>query len=299
MSYPQDPRQFPLEAANAPAQLSLTDRSVKVPVILFCATVLTTLAAGAVQEGTDPLLHPAGLLRGIPFSFTLMAILLTHEMGHYIASRRHGVRASLPYFIPSPTFIGTFGAFIKMKSPIYSKTALLDIGAAGPLAGFVAALIAVGFGLAHSHITTIRPGGGTLQLGSPLVFLLFQGWIFGPLPPNSDIVLHPVAFAGWIGLFVTSLNLIPIGQLDGGHILYAIVGRRARYVGLVMIGILVAFGFTGWEGWFLWAVLPLIFGLDHPPVLDTHAPLDATRRRIGWITLAVFVLTFIPVPFSV
>ena len=298
MSFSPDPRQPLYEAAGTPGQIAAKDRSVKTALWLFCATVLTTLAAGAVQQGINPLLHPGGLIRGMPFSFTLLTILLTHEMGHYIASRRHGVEASLPYFIPSPTFIGTFGAFIKMKSPIYSKSALLDIGAAGPLAGFVAALIAVAIGLTMSHTTTVRPGEGGLQLGSPLVFLLLQGLIFGPLPAGTDILLHPVAFAGWIGFFVTSLNLIPIGQLDGGHILYAVLGRQARSVGLVMIGVLLAFGLTGWEGWFLWAVLPLVFGLDHPPVIDAFTPLDGSRRRIGWITLAVFILTFIPVPFS-
>jgi membrane-associated protease RseP (regulator of RpoE activity) len=272
--------------------------SIRIPAILFFATILTTLAAGAIQQGFNPFLNPRALLRGIPFSFTLMAILLTHEMGHYLASRRHRVRASLPYFIPSPTFIGTFGAFIKIRSPIYSKAALLDIGAAGPLAGFVVAVAAIAIGLSKSTFTDSPPESMSLQLGAPLIFSFFERIILGPLPDGTNIILHPVAFAGWIGLFVTSLNLIPIGQLDGGHILYAILGRHARSVGLVMIGVLIAFGLTGWKGWLLWAVLPLLFGLGHPPVLDAHVSLDSHRRRIGWLTLVVFVLTFIPVPFS-
>ncbi len=298
MPFPQDFQQSPYDGTPPATTLSASNRSVKVPLLLFCVTVLTTLTAGAFQLGVNPLLHPEGLVRGIPFSFTLLAILLTHEMGHYIASRRHRIEATLPYFIPSPTFIGTFGAFIRMKSPIYSKSALLDIGAAGPLAGFVAALIAVGVGLSLSPVTTNMPMEPLPKLGYPLIFSLIQSLTVGPLPSSISMLHYPVAFAGWIGLFVTSLNLIPIGQLDGGHILYAVLGRHARAIGLMMIGVLLALGLRGWEGWFLWAVLPLIFGLDHPPVMDAQAPLDANRRRVGWITLAVFILTFIPVPFS-
>lgn len=263
---------------------------------LFIATVFTTLLAGAIQQGVNALRDPAELIVGIPFSFTLMAILLTHEMGHYVASRHHRVAATLPYFIPAPSLIGTFGAFIRMTSPIMNKRALLDIGASGPIAGFVIAILAVAVGLRYSTVVEAAPVEG-LALGSPLIFSLISDWMIGPIPDNYDVLLHPIAFAGWIGLFVTALNLIPIGQLDGGHIIYAIFGRHHRMVSIGMIPILILIGFTGWPGWFLWAVLPLIFGIQHPPLLDPESPLDPHRRAVGWISLAILALCFTPTPF--
>jgi len=269
-----------------------------VNLLLFITTVFTTLLAGALQQGINVFRHPAGLIQGIPFSFTLMAILLTHEMGHYLTSRYHGVGATLPYFIPAPSIIGTFGAFIRMTSPIVNKRALLDIGASGPIAGFVIAILAVAIGLHYSMVveTTTMEG---MKLGSPLIFSLISTIMIGPVPDHYDVLLHPIAFAGWIGLFVTALNLIPIGQLDGGHVVYAVFGRRHRTVSLIMIPVLILLGVYGWPGWFLWAVLPLIFGINHPPVMDSDSPLDRTRRIIGWISLAIFVMTFTPTPFMV
>ena len=266
--------------------------------LLFITTIFTTLLAGALQQGTDVFRNPSHLVRGIPFSFTLMAILLTHEMGHYLASRYHRVAATLPYFIPAPSIIGTFGAFIRMTSPIMNKRALMDIGAAGPIAGFIVAIAAVAVGLKFSTVIETQAVGG-LQLGSPLIFTLISDLTLGPIPENADVLLHPIAFAGWIGLFVTALNLIPIGQLDGGHIVYAIFGRRHRTVSRVMILILVLFGLYGWPGWLLWAVIPLIFGIRHPPLVDADTPLDGQRQAIGWISLAILILTFTPEPFMV
>jgi membrane-associated protease RseP (regulator of RpoE activity) len=267
-----------------------------VNLLLFITTVFTTLLAGALQQGLNVLQHPAELVRGIPFSFTLMAILLTHEMGHYLTSRYHGVGATLPYFIPAPSIIGTFGAFIRMTSPIMNKRALLDIGASGPIAGFVVAVVAVAIGLHYSTVveTTTMEG---MKLGSPMIFSLISKMVIGSIPDHYDVLLHPIAFAGWIGMFVTALNLIPIGQLDGGHIIYAVFGKYHRAISLSMIPILILFGTVGWTGWFLWAVLPLIFGINHPPVMDSDSLLDRNRRIIGWLSLAIFVLTFTPTPF--
>jgi membrane-associated protease RseP (regulator of RpoE activity) len=264
--------------------------------VLFVLTIFTTLLAGALQQGLNIFTNPGALVVGIPFSFTLMTILLTHEMGHYLTSRYHRVGATLPYFIPAPSIIGTFGAFIRMTSPILSKRALLDIGASGPIAGFVVAIAAVAIGLHYSTVVE-TPALEGMKLGTPLIFSLISNVVIGSVPDGYDVLLHPIAFAGWIGLFVTALNLIPIGQLDGGHVVFAVFGRRHRTLSLLMIPTLILLGLYGWPGWFLWAVLPLIFGINHPPVLDGDIPLDRPRKIIGWISLLIFILTFTPTPF--
>jgi membrane-associated protease RseP (regulator of RpoE activity) len=290
----------PASAEAAPFRVTDEVQSRKrfpwVNLLLFIATIFTTLLAGTLQQGINVFQNPSGLVRGIPFSFTLMAILLTHEMGHYLTSRYHGVGATLPYFIPAPSIIGTFGAFIRMTTPILNKRALLDIGASGPIAGFVVAIGAVAVGLHYSTVVETPTLEG-LKLGSPLIFSLISGLMIGPVPEGSDVLLHPVAFAGWIGMFVTALNLIPSGQLDGGHVVYAVLGPRHRIISLAMIPILILMGMYGWPGWYLWAFLPLIFGINHPPVLDSESPLDLTRQIIGWTSLAIFILTFTPTPF--
>ncbi len=273
-----------------------------VPVVLFLATVLTTLLAGAYQEGGDPLRHPRDLMKGFPFSFTLMSILFVHEMGHYVTSKRYGVRTTLPYFIPGPWLpvgmIGTFGAFIRMRTPILRKNALLDIGAAGPIAGFVVALLATGIGLHSSKIVRMEQSGAFFRLGDPLIFSFLTHWVGKNPPEGYDIVLNPVAFAGWIGFFVTSLNLLPIGQLDGGHIAYALLGKYQRHVSVGMVFVLLALGTWGWPGWYVWAILSVLLGVKHPPVLDEAAPLDFTHWFVGWVSLFLFILTFIPMPFQ-
>lgn len=272
--------------------------SYRLPIILFSLTVITTLFAGAIQQGANPFREPLSLLKGIPFSFTLLTILLTHEFGHYFTSRYHKVPATLPYFIPAPSFIGTFGAFIRMTSPILKKKAIFDIGISGPIAGFVVAIVAIVIGLDLS--TIIKEGSSEgFKLGSPLVFSWLSQLILGDPGGGYDILLHPVAFAGWIGLFVTSLNLIPMGQLDGGHVVYALFGEKQRFISVAMIPILLWLGTIGWSGWFVWAFLPLIFGLRHPPVTDLDTPLDRGRIIVGWLGLIMFIITFIPVPFSV
>lgn len=276
------------------------------PLALFLLTIFTTLWAGAYQayggtiRGPVNFLweHPDMLWNGIPFAGTLLFILVTHECGHFVLSKIHRVPASLPLFIPGPPhFIGTFGAIIRMRGPIMNRRALFDIGVAGPLAGFIVAIVALVVGLSLSTVVD-RAATYGLQLGEPLL-LKFMAWlIIGPLPPQADVLLHPVAFAAWFGLFVTSLNLIPIGQLDGGHVAYALWGPRQRTLAFAILPLLIVLGFVGWPGWFVWAFMAGIWGLGHPPVVDPRVPLGRGRVLVGWIALAVFVLTFAPVPFS-
>jgi membrane-associated protease RseP (regulator of RpoE activity) len=277
------------------------------PIGLFVATVFTTLWAGAYATNADPFLgawrflvnNPAALWKGVPFAATLLGILVTHEFGHYLLSRVHRVPASLPLFIPGPPhFIGTFGAIIRMRGPILSRKALFDIGVAGPIAGFVVAVIALIIGLRWSTVVVDQELYG-LRLGEPLLLQFFSWLVIGVIPQGYDVVLHPVAFAAWFGLFVTSLNLIPIGQLDGGHVAYALWGSRQRSIALAVVPILLILGFIGWPGWFLWAGMAGVLGLAHPPVLDPDTLLGRTRIWIGWAAMAIFALTFAPIPFSV
>ncbi len=265
---------------------------------LFLLTLLSTLAVGALQAGADILSNPYQIYQGIPFAFSLMIILLSHELSHYFASRAHGVKATLPYFIPAPTLIGTFGAFIKMKSPIITRKALIDIGASGPIAGFIFSVIAAVIGLNMSRIVSVATPGEGLNLGDSLLFSFLSRAILGNVPAGYDVLLHPVAFAGWIGFFVTSMNLIPVGQLDGGHIAYALLGEKQKKLSFSLVVLMGVLGLFTWAGWFVWVVLLLVLGLRHPPVIHWEVPLDRRRRVIGWIALVIFILTFIPVPFQ-
>ncbi|MBI5888049.1 MAG: site-2 protease family protein [Deltaproteobacteria bacterium] len=272
------------------------------PAVLFAATVITTVIAGALYTGADILTNPYDITRGIPFSAALLVILGTHEMGHYIASRRHGVATTLPVFIPGPPLppmIGTFGAVIKLKSPIMTRDALVDIGAAGPLAGFAVALAATVIGLEYSTIIPAPHMEDTLALGNSLIFRLLTYAVVGPVPEGKEVMLHPVAFAGWIGFFVTAMNLLPIGQLDGGHIVYAIVGRRHKIFSIAMVGVLVILGILAWPGWLVWALLITIVGMWHPPVQDRQTPMDRRRKVICALSLLAFILTFMPTPFYI
>lgn len=277
------------------------------PVILFIVTAFTTLWAGAFRYTNLPstgawdflVRYPENLLNGWPFAFTLLGILVTHEFGHYYFSRIHRVPASLPLFIPGPPqFIGTFGAIIRMRSPIRNRRALFDIGVAGPIAGFVVAVVALFIGLTYS---TVAPNLGFygIHLGEPLLLQFFAWLIFGPIPDTYEIALHPVAAAAWFGLFVTAINLIPIGQLDGGHVAYALFGQNQRTIALAIIPILLFFGVFGWVGWFIWVGLASLIGVAHPPVIDPTTELGRGRVCIGWLAIAIFILSFSPVPFYV
>ena len=269
-------------------------------VVLFLLTLATTVTAGALQEGVNPLEAPEMISKGFPFAFSLMGILLAHELGHYLMARRHGINVTLPYFIPAPPipfFIGTFGAFIKMRSPARDRNMLLDIGAAGPLTGVAVSIPFLVYGFQHSELKMVQ-GQAAIKLGSSLLLSFLSWLISGPVPEGYDILIHPVGFAGWIGLLVTSLNLIPVGQLDGGHVAYALLGERQNTISRILIAALLGLGFLGWPGWFFWAFLLWIMGFRHPPPLEWWVPLDRKRRIVAWVTIAVFVLTFIPVPFS-
>ena len=236
--------------------------------------------------------HPSALLAGLPFSLTLLAILMAHELGHYMAALRHGVNASLPYFMPSPV-LGTFGAFIRVRSPICSKRALFDIGVAGPLVGFVFLLPALSIGLAFSKVIPGIANQGSLQFGVPGLQWLLGKLIF-PGVAASDIYLHPAARAAWVGMLATALNLLPIGQLDGGHIVYALFPRRHGMISLVLSLLLLPLG-KFWFGWLLWGLVLLIFGRRHPMVYDNRE-LDAGRRKLALLALVVFLLCFTFVP---
>jgi membrane-associated protease RseP (regulator of RpoE activity) len=233
--------------------------------------------------------NPALLLKGLPFSLTLLAILLAHEFGHYIAAVYHRVDASLPYFLPSP-FLGTFGAFIRVRSPIYSKRALFDIGIAGPLAGFVFLVPALAIGLAFSKVIPGVAHQASLQFGVPGLEWLLVHAIF-PGATSADICLNPIARAAWIGMFATAMNLLPIGQLDGGHILYSFFPKRHALVSKLLCLALIPLGWKFWHGWAAWGLILLWLGRRHP-VIEDAGVLDAGRRKLGWIALVVFALCF-------
>ncbi len=269
---------------------------------LFIATVLTTLIAGAIMEGADLLSNPLTIVKGIPFSFTLLLILGCHEFGHYYYAMKHNVDATLPYFIPAPPFIfliGTFGAFIKIKSPIYRRDALLQIGAAGPIAGFIIAVPALIIGLMLSNVVDVSSGQVGILLGDSILMKMLTSFIYPSLPDGKDILLHPIAFAGWIGLLVTMLNLLPIGQLDGGHIAYAMLGKKQDLVAKIAFFALIPLSFLS-PNWLVWGILILILmrTTKHPPIQDIISPLSKENRIIGYVCLSIFILCFIPVPFQ-
>jgi membrane-associated protease RseP (regulator of RpoE activity) len=266
----------------------------KTNLILFILTVLTTFAAGALfLEGKNIFANPLLLIHGASFAVPLLLILLFHEFGHYLMSRKRGIKTSLPYFIPGPTILGTFGAVIKSKSPFRSRRDLIDVGAAGPIPGFIVAIIVVILGLSQSQTTVHIPEEG-LTLGNSLIFILLSNLVLN-VPPGHDVLLSPMAFAGWAGLFVTMLNLLPIGQLDGGHIAYALLGKNQKKVARYTVLALIPLGFF-WMGWFLWAILAFVINLAHPPTLNETIPLDRKRKIVGLISLAIFILCFTPVP---
>lgn len=271
--------------------------------ILFFLTVITTLMAGATMEGARIWENPIEIFKGFPFSLTLMLILGTHEFGHYYYAQKHKVDATLPYFIPAPPFlflIGTFGAFIKIKSPIYRKDALLQIGAAGPIAGFIVAVPALIIGLLLSEVVEKMDVQGALMLGDSILMKVLT-WITHPsLTEFQDIMLHPIAFAGWIGLLVTMLNLLPIGQLDGGHVAYAILGNKQNLVAKVVMVSLIPLSFLSLN-WLVWGALILVLmrTTKHPPIQDINVPLSKNNKIVAYACLIIFILCFVPAPFKI
>ncbi|MGB6690904.1 MAG: site-2 protease family protein [Terracidiphilus sp.] len=293
-------------------------RDYCVPLVLLAASAVTTTANGArymqnYLEGMPPVVresdlwpwgwlsaHPDLFNTGWAFSLTLLGILLIHEFGHYFACRWHGIRSTLPWVLPAPTLSGTAGAVIQIRSRIPSRDALMDVGIFGPLAGYVASAFAVGVGFAlsyhapnHAPRAIVRFGGEPLTIR--LVHALVARWD-PSIPSFEHIAPHPVLVAGWIGLFITALNLIPGGQLDGGHILYAISPRVHKVATNLLPVLLIAAGIVYWVGWILWGLFLLIPAMRHPRVPMEPAP---TRGRIvlGVIGLAIFLLTFSRMPF--
>ena len=297
--------------------------------VLFLLTVISTLFVGALYGDLDVdptlpvnellltiLTTPSLLLSGWPFAATLLGILTAHEFGHYFAARYHKVAVTLPYFLPMPLTFGTLGAFIRLKEPVPDRRKLFDIGVAGPLAGLALAVPLLLVGLSTSEVIVPPPTPGAMLEGNSLLYYYAKVLVLGqPLPDpvtGLDVMMNRVTFAAWIGLLVTALNLLPLGQLDGGHTVFALFGRRARIFnwatmsGMLLLGIAglgqVQAAYpqlinVGWTGWFFWLILiNLLGGPFHPPALDDVTELDAKRRWIGYLVIAIFVITFVPVP---
>jgi len=251
--------------------------------ILLIATLVTTFLAG-----------------GPLFSISLLLILGAHEFGHYWASKKNGVQSTLPYFIPAPPIFiaGTFGAFIQIKQRIPNRMVLMEIGAAGPIAGFVVALPMLILGLYLSSVTP-SIGMGGINFGSSLILNFCSQLVLGvdPSSPDINIHLHPIAFAGWIGMLITALNLMPVGQLDGGHIIYAIAPGKHSAIGKIFFAGLFPLGYF-WPGWFFWAAMIALMGFKTAPLKEDVGKLKLTHIVLGFISMVIFILTFIPIPFS-
>ncbi|MCL6481372.1 MAG: site-2 protease family protein [Firmicutes bacterium] len=291
-----------------------TRRALLLAAGLFLLTLLSTLTVGAqfalsyAQNHADlPLFfdtyrtiwhEPVLLWLGMPFAFTLLGILLAHELGHFFACRYYGIAASYPYFLPAPTLIGTFGAFIRIRSPMVNRTALFDVGLAGPVVGFLFAAPALALAIAHSKVVPGAAETAPVVFGAPLLEVLLAT-LLRPGVDVGDLLLHPVGRAAWVGLFATALNLLPVGQLDGGHIVYALCRHHHRRISLACLLALLLLGIGFWPGWLAWAVLLLLLGYRHPALLDGGAPLDRRRHLWAVIALVIFLLCFVPVPFAV
>jgi len=244
--------------------------------------------------------HPGRILLGVPFSITLMGILLAHELGHFLVAEKNGVYATLPYFIPAPTFIGTFGAVIRIKSPIRSRKVLFDIGIAGPIAGFLVAVPTLFWGLALSKPISALATNSVVEFGYPLIFRIVHH-LLAPFAhhnaPLGSLYLHPIAVAAWVGMFATALNLLPGGQLDGGHITYAVSPRAHKWVTWAAIAALLAMG-KFWPGWILWAVILGFTGMRHPNV-PVWPDVGRARRWLALVGVAMLALTIVLAPVNV
>ncbi|MBI2955021.1 MAG: site-2 protease family protein [Chloroflexi bacterium] len=284
---------------GVPGKLSAAPTRPWLALFLFLATLSSVLLVGSEQQevGVDPL----ALLSGWPFAASLLAILVAHEFGHYLVSRHFGVATSLPYFIPLPlSLLGTLGAVIQMKAPPANRRQLLAIGAAGPLAGLAVALPLLVLGLKLSTVEAVPLGGSYLQEGNSLLYATIKMVMFGRLLPSGgqDVFLHPVAWAGWTGLLVTGLNLIPAGQLDGGHVVYALIGERARWLTWVVVAALIGLSVL-WNGWLLWAGLVFLFGRRHATPLDDVTRLRRGEQGLVIALLLILALVFTPIPLVV
>ena len=355
MSEPTSPLPVPEQTDEAPIAMFVAPPRPRqrywLHALLFLLTIFTTLTVGArMQEEfalgqpafsndldffpyTWALAHPARLLMGLPFSFTLLLILFSHEMGHYLYCVRYRVNATLPFFVPFPSLIGTLGAFIRIRGPIRSRRALFDIGIAGPLAGFVVAIVVLVISLLLSHPTDSAPSLISMSgldsvlnpapsptdlpirgLGIPLIFrIVYRLMTLGSpaFVPLDRLLLHPTAIAAWVGMFATALNLLPGGQLDGGHITFALWPQGHRWISRLTILLLLPMGLFFWSGWLFWAALLMVSGTRHPPVGMRYlrsmgvrwapAPewerLGRTRNLLAALALLILIVTLLPVPF--
>jgi membrane-associated protease RseP (regulator of RpoE activity) len=295
--------------APAPPPRSAWDRWGR-SVALFLVTLASVFLAGALEpvvvRGHAFLLF--NVSEGLALAGGLLSILLAHEMGHYLACRYYRVDATLPQFIPSPwipalgwffwqplSLIGTFGAFIRIRGRIPDRRALFDIGVAGPLAGFLVCLPVLWLGIHGAAVRPLSPDAGGLFFGEPLAFQWVARLVHGPIPDDKTLVIGQLGLAAWFGLLVTALNLMPIGQLDGGHVTYALLREKARLISRVGSWVCVALVYFG-PSWIVWAILVRVLGRRHPPTLDDEAPVGRVRLAVGLVSLAVFVLCFVPNP---
>jgi len=282
----------------------------RLSIFLFLITCVTTILTGigweagsrglALAGPREILGDPSLLLLGLPYAACVLAILGTHEMGHYIACRRHRIDATPPYFLPSPPGIlfGTFGAFIRIRAPITNRKALFDIGVAGPLAGFAVALPVMIAGIAMSQWQLEAPTGGGLELGDCLLTRLLAGWVLSPPPSPTGytLSLSSVGMAGWVGLLATAMNLLPIGQLDGGHIAYAISSRFHRIFSHICLAAFVLMGLLVNESWLFWGAVLIFLNPRHPLLVDESRSLSPGRLAVAALAAAVFIVSFIPSP---
>ncbi len=288
-------------------------RRIWVNVVLFVLTVFSTFFVGIelslsykyaevrIQNpemaiDVEVLNDPEVIALGAVYATVLLAILLGHELGHFLTCRYYRLNATLPYFIPAPTLVGTLGAFIKIKSPITRKHQLFDIGVAGPLTGFILSLPALIYGFSLSKVVPSVSLKEGITFGESVLLRLIGLLMFKGIPEGHDIYLHPIAFAGWVGILVTSLNLFPVGQLDGGHVSYALWGSKSRNLARLFLTVFFIMGVFFWMGWFIWGFIILFLGLKHPRVLDEAIPLSSGRKIIGFIIILIFILSFIPDP---
>jgi membrane-associated protease RseP (regulator of RpoE activity) len=278
-------------------------------VILFGATCLTTTIVGTFLMAqfqqrslasasaffASILRSPSVLASGLPFSIAIMSILMAHEMGHYLTCRYYGISATLPYFIP--WFTGTMGAFIRIKSPIPDRASLLEVGIAGPIAGFVVAVPTFVLALMYSRFDWIPRH--YFGFGEPLIFKGIALLMHKTPPPGMGLDLHPIGLAAWFGFFATSLNLLPVGQLDGGHVSYALLGRLHPQISKALVLVLIPLGLFYWQGWLVWTTVLLFLGLRHPITMDDYSPLQKRHIWLGWIGVAMLILCFTPMPFYI
>ncbi|HKS68457.1 MAG TPA: site-2 protease family protein [Candidatus Acidoferrales bacterium] len=307
---------FPQVEHLQPARIK--PRPIWPATLLFLLTVVSTLIVGSefalsyaqnrepfstpetfAQMIVQPLEHPGLLALGVPFSFTLLLILMAHELGHYFTCRIYGIDASYPYFIPAPTLFGTFGAFIRIRSPITTRKALFDVGISGPVVGFILAVPAMAYGVAHAKIVPNVQDTAAIVFGTPPLMRLLIEW-FHPNVEPSWILLHPVARAAWVGLFATALNLLPLWQLDGGHIVYSLSSKLHQRISLAAGLGLIALGIYSWLGWIFWGFVLTVLALRfrHPPLYDPWERLGRARWIWAVVALAIFILCFTPWPAS-